>query len=163
MSKLYPDGIDSLIIQEVKDPNQIFYCWVFKSGDNLHYKYYVSPKSGKFYLHNRERAEEISFVTDNSEKDEKNFKTLQDKFNADFENVKSLIAIVAESNKENLKELYGSDELEIVLNKQKEKLFEDVLKQNASVIDFKRHFLENNLISKSKIEAVNKKKSNCCF
>jgi hypothetical protein len=159
MGKLYPNGIDSLIIQEVKDPNQIFYCWVFSSDKAFHSKYYVPPKTGKFYSLNCNRATEMSFVSNNIEKVVKDYSTLQQKFNSDFENIKCLITIIAESNKAKLNELYGSQDVQVVLNKQKEKLFEEVLKQNANLIDFKNHFLENKLISKGEIEYVNKIKS----
>ncbi len=159
LSRIYPDGINSIITHEVRDPQQIFYCWVFKCEEDFHSKYYVSPKSGKFYKLNSEIAEQMSFITDSTEKDLKTFKILQDKFNSDFSNLNSLISVVAETSKEKLKELYGSEDINEVLLKQKEKLFDDIIKQNEKTIDFKSHFLENKEISKNEVELVNQKKS----
>jgi len=154
MTKLYPDGINDLITQEVRDPEQIFYCWVFKSDNDFHSKYYVSPKSGKFYKLDRSHEAQLSFGKENPEQDEKLLKSLQEKFNSNIQSKKELLTIVAENNKEKFKELYGTEKLEDVISKEKEKAFEDVLSQNGKVIDFKIHFLENREISQEEIKRV---------
>lgn len=160
MNKNYPDNINSLITQEVRDPEQIFYVWVFKCDDNFHKKYYVSPKSGKFYKLDRTRQEEMSFIADLSEKDAKALKDLQEKFNSDFYSFKNLITAVAETSKDRLRDLYGSEDLNEVLNKQKEKIFEDIVNQNSKVMSFKNHFFENKQITREELTQVNDKQGN---
>lgn len=85
---------------------------------------------------------------------------MQEKFNADFENMKKLICIIADADKVKLKELYESDDLNIALEKQKEKLFSDLVKQNSIMEDYKEYLFENKPITKEVVDAVNKKKSN---
>lgn len=102
----------------------------------------------------------MSFIADLSEKDAKALKDLQEKFNSDFYSFKNLITAVAETSKDRLRDLYGSEDLNEVLNKQKEKIFEDIVNQNSKVMSFKNHFFENKQITREELTQVNDKQGN---